>query len=84
MPDPRFPIICLYWLQPVTHTNFGKKIEYRINVTGLTLKTGITTRHQIPKRKEFLVENNRLNRFNALFLLQLSAILLHSSKNVSL
>ena len=41
-------------------------------------------RYQIPKRKEFLVENNRLNRFNPLFLLQLSAILLHSSKNVSL
>jgi hypothetical protein len=47
-------------------------------------KTGITMRYQIPKRKEFLVENNRLNRFNALFLLPLSAILLHSSKNVSL
>ena len=41
-------------------------------------------RYQIPKRKEFLVENNRLTRFNALFLLPLSAILSHSSKNVSL
>ncbi len=41
-------------------------------------------RHQIPKGKEIVIENNRLKCFNALFLLQLSAILLHSSKNVSL
>ena len=71
-------------LQRVACANFVKKIDYCIHVTKLILKIKITIRHQIPKGKEFLIENHRLNWFNTLFLLQLSAILLDSSKNVSL